>query len=96
MASGACHMSLGAILIPWLEQSLWLIALLFTLTISIAGWAMQMLFLSLGNFMEDGLHLNCAGHLKVNLTVATGKFCVHWTEHGLQNLKITVWLRDRL
>jgi hypothetical protein len=46
MASGACHMSLGAILIPWLEQSLWLIALLFTLTISIAGWAMKMLFLS--------------------------------------------------
>jgi len=51
--------------------------LLFTLTISIAGWAMQMLFLSQENFMGDGLHLNCAGHLKVNLTVATGKFSVH-------------------
>jgi hypothetical protein len=73
MASVDCHRLLGAIRSHWLEQNLWLIALLFTLTILTAQSMVRMLLRSLAGSMGGGSHLICLGHSRVSPTAATGK-----------------------
>ena len=72
MANIVCPGLLGAIRNPWPEQSRWLIALLFMHTILNAQSTGKMLFHSQVGSMEDGSHLICLVHLKVNPTAATG------------------------
>ena len=73
MASVDCHRLLGAIRSQWLEQSLLLIALLFTPTILIAQSMVRMLLRSLAGSMGGGSHLIFVGHPRVSQTAATGK-----------------------
>lgn len=72
MASVVCHRSIGSVRILWLERSLWLIALLFTHTISIAPLTVNRLLLSQAGSTADGAHLICLVHLKKRLAPAVG------------------------
>jgi len=64
MASVACHRSLGAVRIPWLERSPWLIALLFMRTISIAPLTVPSLLRSQAGSTADASDLIFLFHLK--------------------------------
>jgi hypothetical protein len=75
MVRVACRGLLGAIRSPWLAQSRWLTALLFTHTILIAPSTAQRLFRSLVASMVDGSHQIWLGHSKVKPIAASGDGC---------------------
>ena len=67
MSNVACHRSLGAVRIPWLERSPWLIALLFMRTISIAPLTVARLLLSQTGSEVEVSHLISLLHSKERL-----------------------------